>query len=99
MVYLQEEVFVNISGIKFRAMFGGYGVYKDDKIFGMVANDVLYFKVNENNKPDYKKFGSKPFTYSKNGKSYAMSYWEVPEFVLSNVEELESWMNKSLNIK
>ena len=33
-----------IRGLRVRAMFGGYGVYQDDCIFAIIADDRLYFK-------------------------------------------------------
>ena len=30
-----------------RAMFGGYGLYLDGVMFGLIAHDTLYFKVDE----------------------------------------------------
>ena len=33
-----------IEGLRVRAMFGGHGVYRDDCIFAIIADDRLYFK-------------------------------------------------------
>lgn len=83
--------------IKARAMFGGYGIYKDGIIFALVAEDVLYFKVDDHNRADYEERGSKPFTYQgPHNKIYAMSYWEVPIEVLEDRDEREHWFNAAL---
>lgn len=97
--YVVDDLLANESGIAARAMFGGYGLYKKGQIFGMIVDDVLYFKVGENNRADYQEAGSKPFTYqAKKGKRVAMSYWEVPAEVLENPTQLKRWVSKSLAV-
>ena len=81
-------------------MFSGYGLYKNGKIFGMILGDKLYFKVGENNKKKYEDAGSNPFAYQhKSGKKVMTSYYEVPEYILENKDELASWMTDSLQVK
>lgn len=95
--YVMHDLFAELPGITSRKMFGGYGIYKDGIIFGLIAYDVLYFKVDEINKPDYEKKGSKPFTYSQgNHKPTTMSYWELPADIMDDKEELKKWMNTSV---
>lgn len=33
-----------------RKMFGGAGLYRDGKMFGLVADDVVYLKVDDSNR-------------------------------------------------
>ncbi len=75
-----------------KAMFGGYGLYRDGQIFAIVADGVLYFKVDAGNRSDYEAVGSGPFTYeAANGKHAVMSYWQVPERVLDDADQLTTW--------
>jgi DNA transformation protein len=94
--FISEEVLGHIPGITARAMFGGYGVYKDGVIFGLIDDDRLYFKVDDTNRNDYEAAGSKPFVYLHKGKEMSMAYWEVPEVVLENKDEVEKWLQKSV---
>ena len=74
------DLLAGIPGIRSRAMFGGWGLYKNDKIFGIIADDEVYFKVDEFNRKDYEEKGSGPFTYKAKGrKKVTLSYWRVPE--------------------
>lgn len=82
-----------------KAMFGGYGIYQGDVMFGLVAEGVLYLKVGEPNIKDYIQAGMKPFKYeAKNGKPISMSYWRLPEDILESNEDLLKWMNKSIEV-
>lgn len=95
----RNEVFQDIPGIQARAMFGGFGLYQDGIIFGIIVNDQIYFKVNEENIADYQAAGSEPFTYmGASGKPVSMSYWTVPVSVLKNRAELLCWIQKSIKV-
>ena len=91
------DILAPLGSIKARAMFGGHGIYKDGIFFALIADDVLYFKVDDHNRLAYQEHGSKPFTYEgKNGKAVTMSYWEVPVDVLEDYNKLEEWVAEAL---
>lgn len=73
-----------------KRMFGGVGLYFDGLFFGLIAGDVLYFKVDDENRPQYEAAGSKPFQ-PYGDESYSMSYYEVPVEVLEDVDQLKQW--------
>lgn len=99
LTYILNDVLGHIAGITYRAMFGGYGIYKDGIIFAIFAYDQLYFKVGESNIKDYQVKSSHPFVYERKGKKQTtMSYWLVPEEVLSDKEEISEWVNKAVKI-
>ena len=95
--YILYDAMAGIGSITARAMFGGHGLYKDGVIFGLIADDQLYFKTGESNQKYFEAAGSQPFTYeAKNKKRVAMSYWEVPSDVLENRDEIQLWINKAV---
>jgi DNA transformation protein len=77
-----------------KKMFGGAGIYFDGLFFALLADDVLYFKVDEANKADYLNAGTGP---SKPFGSYEMSYYEVPADVLEDEEQLKEWAHKAFS--
>jgi DNA transformation protein len=79
-----------------KKMFGGAGIYYDSLIFGLLADDVLYFKVDDSNKSDYERAGMKPFQ-PFDDKPMVMPYYEVPVDILENRELLANWAMKSLS--
>lgn len=92
------EILAPHGEITARSMFGGYGIYKNGVIFALIAYDELYFKVDESNKSQYKKFDSEPFTYEAKGKKNTMSYWKVPIEILEDEEQIGVWLNQSYGI-
>lgn len=98
--WLTLDLFHGLPGIRARAMFGGYGLYAEGKIFGIVVDKIIYLKVDGSNRPDYEKAGSKPFTYGRpDGTSHAtMSYWSLPDEIVEHPEKARQWAEKSLRI-
>ena len=47
-----------IGEVAAKRMFGGVGLYRDGFFFGLISGDLLYFKVDEENRPDYEAAGS-----------------------------------------
>ena len=75
-----------------KRMFGGAGLYQQGVFFGIVADDTLYFKIDDANKADYEAAGSGPF---RPFGTYAMGYYEVPADVLEDPDELVLWAKKA----
>lgn len=86
------------GGVSVRRMFGGAGLYRDGKMFGLVADDIAYLKVDETNREKYKAAGSSPFKPFPN-RPTVMSYYEVPGDILENPEDLIEWAVESLSIQ
>ncbi|MCC6489893.1 MAG: TfoX/Sxy family protein [Candidatus Hydrogenedentes bacterium] len=76
----------DIEGIRFRRMFGGYGLYCGSDFFGIVAEDRVYFKTNGTTRREYEAAGMKPFRPSS--KQTLKNYMEVPPDALEDASEL-----------
>ncbi|HMQ01665.1 MAG TPA: TfoX/Sxy family protein [Candidatus Doudnabacteria bacterium] len=93
--YVMEDLFGNNPAIAARSMFGGFGLYFEDKIFGIIAGDELYFKADKSNVHHFISRGSQQFSYMKNGVEYKMSYWQVPAEIMENPHLLIKWAKES----
>lgn len=89
------DLFRPWAEINLRKMFGGYGVYKNGLMFGIVADDVLYLKVDETNKADFEKLGLEAFSYEAKTRRVSMSYFTAPIEILEDESELNKWAEKS----
>jgi DNA transformation protein and related proteins len=82
-----------------RRMFGGVGLYANGLFFGLIAEDTLYFKVDDSNRADYIRRGSKPFRpRAREPDTYSMNYFEVPADVIDDADELIVWARKALSV-
>ena len=61
------------GGVAARKMFGGYGLYRQGLMFALVADDVLYFKVDDQNRAEFTAAGMGPFVYEGKSKPVSMS--------------------------
>lgn len=84
-----------LGPVSAKRMFGGAGLYLRGLFFGLVADDALFFKVDETNRKDYLDAGSGPF---KPFGTYEMGYYEVPADVLEDPDELARWARKAVEI-
>lgn len=78
--------------LKVKRMFGEVGLYADELFFAVVAGDALFLKVDDENRPDYEAAGMGPF----NPMGTPMAYFQVPEEVVGEREELRRWVERSL---
>jgi DNA transformation protein and related proteins len=83
-----------------RRMFGGAGLYREGRIFGVVADNVAYLKVDDETREDFVKAGSAPFNpYPEKNKAVVLSYYEIPPDVLEDRDELCRWAQRALEIQ
>ena len=47
-------------------------------MFGIVADNELYLKVDAQNRQDYEDLGLQAFSFGRNGKEFKMSYYQAP---------------------
>jgi DNA transformation protein len=83
----------DLRGVTCRAMFGGYGLYRRGKFFGIIHKGRLYFKVSQASIADYKQQGMKPFR--PNAKQTLKSFYEVPPDILEDIERLTTWAEQA----
>ena len=94
--YLLEQM-QGVGPINARAMFGGHGIYHDGIMFALVADDVLYFKTDEANRPEFEQRGLSPFLYERKDKVISMSYNEAPGEVLDDPDEMTYWAQSAVD--
>lgn len=74
-----------------RRMFGGFGIFLDGLMFGLIAHDALWLKVDDANRGNFTNAGSRPFTYEGKSRPVEMSYWLVPDDVFTDPTALLDW--------
>ncbi len=94
--YVVSDLLGEIDGISSRAMFGGWGIYKDGLFFAIIINGELYFKVDETNRLDYEELGSHPFVYKQGEQKATMSYWLLPAEVQEDRDRLGEFVDRSV---
>lgn len=81
-----------------KKMFGCIGLYTEGVIFGIIAKETVFLKVDETNKKHYIEASSESLKLFKNN-TIVPSYYEVPIDILENAEEFSTWAEQSLAIQ
>ncbi len=92
------EQLAPLGSVRIRKMFGGAGVYCGELMFGLVADEVLYLKADNINRPAFELARCTPFTYEPGtGRAIVMSYWQCPDALYDDQEELLTWAREAYN--
>jgi len=96
--YLQYvlEQLARLPRVTSRRMFGGVGLYSDGIFFGIIANDTVFFKVDDSTRESYTSRGSEPFRPYKDRPDVSMNYFQVPADVLEDADELVPWARNAV---
>jgi DNA transformation protein and related proteins len=94
--YLLEQL-GQVRPVTTRPMFGGMTFFADGRAFALVSGDTLYFKVDDSNRGDFEAAGMGPFL-PFGDPAKPMQYYQLPEEVLEDTDELAVWMNKAIAV-
>jgi len=89
------DLMQSIGPVYSKVMFGGHGIFLDALMFGLIADSVLYLKVDAETVNSFKDRGLDAFTYDKKGKQFKMLYYQAPDEALEDSEEMNIWANKA----
>ena len=85
-----------VAPVTAKSMFGGVGIYAEGLFFALIAEDRLYFKVDDTTRPDFERRGMEPFRPFE--EENAMGYYEVPADVVEDAAQLGPWMKKAIDV-
>ena len=96
-IYVLEQL-ARLEDVSWRRMFGGAGLYSDGYFFGLIADDVLYLRVDDSNRANYTGRDMSAFRPYADRPEVSMTYFEVPADVLEEAEALVSWARASVAV-
>ena len=92
-----REQLAPLGHVTMRRMFGKTGVFCDGLMLGMVRDDTLYFRVDDENRMTFKEAEAfPPLNYDKKGGSIDLSFWRAPERLFDEPDELVTWARAAL---
>jgi DNA transformation protein and related proteins len=94
--YVLEQM-ERVLPVSARSMFGGVGIYSGGLFFALIADDVVYLKVDDTNRHDFERAGMGPFQPYGPGTA-PMGYYELPGDHLEQPDALRPWLEKSLAV-
>ena len=94
--FLRDQL-APLGRITMRRMFGKTTVFCDAVMFGMVTENILYFRVDDQNQMTFQEAKSfPPLNYQKKGCTIDLSFWRVPERLFDEPDEFVNWARAAL---
>src|SRR5439155_17847792 len=94
--FLSEQL-APVGRVTMRRMFGKTGVFCDGLMLGMVTDNTLYFRVDDQNCTAFEEAASlPPLNYTKKGSTIDLAFWRAPERLFDEPDELVTWARIAL---
>jgi DNA transformation protein len=78
------DLLSSVRSVVARRTLDGHGLYCDGTMFALIADGVLYPKVDDENRSDFERGDTTPVAYGARGRRVVMSYLRAPEEVLGS---------------
>jgi len=92
---LIEEQLEGLPELRFRRMFGGYGLYAGELFFGIIREERIYFHTSGETQARYQTAGMGCFITP--GRQRALKrYYEAPAAVIEDARELRRWAAEAI---
>jgi DNA transformation protein len=95
--FVVEQLNKAVPPVRARRMFGGVGLYSANLFFALIDDDVVYLKTDSSTQPEFAARGLpqfRPFGDDSGG----MSYHQLPEDALEDVDALRGWCEKAIEV-
>jgi DNA transformation protein len=91
-----DDLFQFFGPVSVRRMFGGEGIFADDRMIALVtSDDQMYLKTDEEARKAFQAEKRKPFSFEKGGKKVDTAYYAVPDRLLDDPEEFAVWAKRA----
>ena len=86
------ELLSALGTVRPKRMFGGHGLYVDERFIALIINDTLYLKTDDETRPRFEAAGSVPFDYAtREGQRVVMAYWAAPQDAMESPALMLPW--------
>lgn len=92
-----KELLAPLGRITIRRMFGKHGIFCDGVMLGMVTDNTLYLRVDDDNRLMFAEARSHPpLNYTKRGAVIDLAFWRVPDRLFDDPGEFANWARAAL---
>ncbi|KIZ32574.1 hypothetical protein OO17_29815, partial [Rhodopseudomonas palustris] len=90
-------LFAAFGPVSIRRMFSGFGISVDGVNFALVLRGAIYLRADADSIARFAAEGAGPFQYQTKVKTVTVgSYWQLPERLYDDPEELAEWAGRAL---
>ena len=88
------EALAPLGEIEDRPHLGGWALYREGRMFGLVQGGCIWFRTDDQTRLDYQRMGSTPF--GVNPAQELGRFYEVPAPVREDEYQLVAWARKAV---
>jgi DNA transformation protein len=92
--FLLEQL-APLGDVTTRSMFGGHVIYCEGTVFALVANNALYLKADDHNRPAFEARSLEAFHPFEDANA-VMQYYEAPPEMFEDPKALLDWAGGSV---
>jgi DNA transformation protein len=85
-----------LGRISNRAIFGGVGIFIEERLLGIVINESLYLHTDKSNLEDYVSRGMEQFKPYPNAFDLTTDHHRVPLEIIEDTQQLKLWGERAL---
>lgn len=75
-----------------KRMFGGHGIYVDERFMALATGHQLFLKTDALNRQAFEQAGCHPFEFNgADGQRVVMSYWSAPDDAMDSPAQMLPW--------
>ena len=93
--YVVEQL-AFLGRISSRSIFGGVGIFLEERLLGIVMEDRLYLHTDKSNLDDYASRGMPQFKPYPNAFDLTTDHHQVPPEIVQDPEQLRAWSQRAL---
>lgn len=91
-----EEQLAFLGRISTKSIFGGIGIFVDERLLGIVMDDKLYLHTDTSNLPAYRQRGMPQFKPYPNAFDLTTDHHQVPAEIVDDPVQLKVWGEQAL---
>jgi DNA transformation protein len=86
-----------VGDFELRRMFSGAGLFYAGKMFGLIHDDCVYLRVDDESRPEFVRRGMEPLRpMRKNPDWTSQNYYQLPGDVLDDGELILEWARRAI---
>lgn len=94
--YVKEQL-AFLGRVSARSIFGGIGIFIDERLLGIVMDDKLYLHTCEDTRDEYEARGMPQFKPYPNAFDLTTDHHQVPVAVVDDPQQLKAWGQRALD--
>ena len=92
-----RDALAPLGHVTARRMFGKTGVFCEGVMLGMIRDETLYLRVDDDNRAAFAEAAAHPpLDYEKGGSTIALAFWRAPDRLMDDPDELLAWARLAL---